>query len=299
MIEDSTLILSDGRTIAYARYGDPSGYPIGYCHGLPSSRLEAKLAAESAAHLGLQLIAIDRPGYGRSDPLPPSNIGTWPEDLGRVADHLKLDRLSVMGVSGGGPYALASGWRLGSRIERIQLVCPLGPAYLERLRDRMSPAARLAFFLASHVPSILPFLFGNHLALVLRHHPRWVISLMEEGLPEKDRQVLADPNIRKIFYETIREGLRQGSSGALRDFVQVNRPWGFALNSIRQPVTIWHGSIDTVVPLTHGRHLAEGLFRAEFHIVPKEGHYSLPVNHCKTILAACLQEEIGKPGNTR
>ncbi len=296
MIEDKTLLLPDGRTIAYTRYGDPKGHPIAYCHGLPSSRLEAKLASQVASHLGIQLIAIDRPGYGRSDPLPPSSMAAWPEDLQRLADQLQLERFSVMGVSGGGAYALASAWSLGERIDRVLLVCPLGPVFLLHLRKFMSPAARLAFFLASQIPWLLPVFFGNATAHILRRRPQWVISLMEEGLPEKDRQVLEDPATRETFFATIREGLRQGSPGALRDFIQHTRHWGFSPASINQPVSIWHGSADTVVPVDHSRHLAQQLPNAELSIAPEEGHYSLPVKHAKPILATCLQEEIGKVG---
>ncbi len=94
MIEDGIVTLACGRNIGFARYGDPDGRPIGYCHGLPSSRLEARLACQTARRLGLQLIAIDRPGYGRSDPLPPARIGAWPDDLARVADQKKATTLS-------------------------------------------------------------------------------------------------------------------------------------------------------------------------------------------------------------
>ena len=288
MIEDNTLILPDQRTLAYARYGDPEGHPIAYCHGLPSSRLEAKLADREAKQLGLQLIAIDRPGYGLSDPLPPSTIAHWPEDLERLADHLRLGRLSVMGVSGGGAYALACAAHLGERIDRVLLVCPLGPVFLPRLRRSMSPAARLAFFLADQMPWLLPIFFGDLTARILRRYPQWAISLMEEGMPEKDRQVLTNPPIRQIFLATIREGLRQGASGALRDFIQHAHFWGFKTAAIFQPVSIWHGGVDSVVPVHHSRHLAQELPMAELHIVPEEGHYSLPVNHVRTILSTCL-----------
>jgi hypothetical protein len=49
--------LPDGRGLAYAEYGDPKGHPTLYFHGLPGSRLEAVLAAKSAAEAGIRLIA--------------------------------------------------------------------------------------------------------------------------------------------------------------------------------------------------------------------------------------------------
>ena len=40
--------LRDGRTLAYAEHGSPSGLPIIYCHGVPSSRVEGDLIIASA-----------------------------------------------------------------------------------------------------------------------------------------------------------------------------------------------------------------------------------------------------------
>ena len=61
--------LRDGRTIAYTEYGDPSGLPIVYCHGVPSSRAEGDLIVQgtTAAALGLRIAVPDRPGVGRSE----------------------------------------------------------------------------------------------------------------------------------------------------------------------------------------------------------------------------------------
>lgn len=40
------IILPDARRLAYAEFGKPSGYPILYFHGAPSSRLEPLLMRE-------------------------------------------------------------------------------------------------------------------------------------------------------------------------------------------------------------------------------------------------------------
>lgn len=289
MIADEVLTTPKGRRVAFARYGDPQGHPVGYCHGLPSSRLEAKLVAATAKRLHVHLIAIDRPGYGRSDPLPPARVADWPEDLERVVDHLGIERFSVLGVSGGSPYALACGWRLGARVKRISLVCPLGPVAQVELRQGMSPAAHWAFFLTLHAPWALPVFFGNLTACLLRCYPDLAFALLMRGLPEKDRLVLADPHTRQVLRATVREGLRHGAQGPLRDFVQYLRPWEIELANIMQAVTLWHGDADTVVPISHSRYLAERLPHAKLHLLPGEGHYSLPVNQAQAILEDTLR----------
>ena len=108
--------LPDGRRLAYAQWGDLLGMPVFYCHGFPGSRLEAHLGDAAARRLGIRLIAPDRPGFGESTLQPHRRLSDWPDDLIALADSLELDRFHLLGVSGGGPYALACGQLIGARI---------------------------------------------------------------------------------------------------------------------------------------------------------------------------------------
>jgi pimeloyl-ACP methyl ester carboxylesterase len=65
------------------------------------------MCAPAAARLGLRLIWIDRPGYGRSTPEIGRTIGGWVPDALAVVDHLGIDRFVSVGASTGGAYALA------------------------------------------------------------------------------------------------------------------------------------------------------------------------------------------------
>ena len=122
-----SLTLGDGRRLAWAEYGDPSGRPLIYCHGFPGSRLEAAMSHDTAARLGIRIIAPDRPGLGRSDYQPGRRLNDFPADLKQLADHLKLGRVAVLGESGGGPYAMAAAAALPERITKLLLVSSIGP----------------------------------------------------------------------------------------------------------------------------------------------------------------------------
>jgi pimeloyl-ACP methyl ester carboxylesterase len=78
---DKIFRLENGRLVGYAVYGDPDGRPVFYFHGFPGSRLEARLADQVAARLGIRLIALDRPGFGLSDFNPRRTILEWPDDV--------------------------------------------------------------------------------------------------------------------------------------------------------------------------------------------------------------------------
>jgi pimeloyl-ACP methyl ester carboxylesterase len=117
---DRTIELADGRTLAFSEWGVPDGKPLVFLHGVPGSRLMCPdLDATEAA--GVRLITIDRPGYGRSDLQPDRTRLNWVEDYLQLIDHLELDTCPVVGMSGGGPYALACAYRSPDRVPAIGL----------------------------------------------------------------------------------------------------------------------------------------------------------------------------------
>ena len=79
----SGVRLKDGRWLGYNQYGLPGGKPILYFHGWPGSRLEAGIANAVAQNFNTRIIAIDRPGVGRSDFQPARAILDWPIDVDR------------------------------------------------------------------------------------------------------------------------------------------------------------------------------------------------------------------------
>ncbi|OJD15779.1 hypothetical protein AJ78_03997 [Emergomyces pasteurianus Ep9510] len=125
---------SNPRTLSYAEYGPPTGFPLLFFHGYPSSRLEAASLTPVAHRLHLRIIAPDRPGFGRSTHQPKRRIMDWPADVRALADHLGLARFAVLGGSGGGPYALAcareggkDGVLGGRRLVGVGVVAGAGP----------------------------------------------------------------------------------------------------------------------------------------------------------------------------
>lgn len=209
------LRLPGGRRLAFAEYGDPQGLPVLYCHGFPSSRREAELIDPAARAEGARIIAPDRPGYGDSDPLAGRSIAGWSMDACALADHLGLPRLALVGVSGGGPYALACAITIPDRITACALVCPLGPVYRAPLLATMHPAARAVFALPRQAPRLARILLGGPAAAVLSLWPQGVEHLRALGAPTADRRELARPEVAAILNASIRDAMRRGAAGAL------------------------------------------------------------------------------------
>ena len=116
--------LPDGRTLAWAEYGDPAGSPVVFIDGTPGSRLAHP---PDEALTGIRLITFDRPGYGRSTPAPRPTLLGVADAVGALATSLDITRFGVLGFSGGAPYALACGARLPRRVTGVVAAALTGP----------------------------------------------------------------------------------------------------------------------------------------------------------------------------
>ena len=138
-IRDERVRLRDGRALAYAEWGDLHGPPVFFFHGSPLSRLWCP-DEEATQAAGVHLVAVDRPGFGRSDLQPGRRLVDWPLDVAELADALGIDRFAVAGYSAGGPYAVACAALIGERVTRAGLVSTT--AHLV-LRERPGAIAEL------------------------------------------------------------------------------------------------------------------------------------------------------------
>jgi len=212
--------LGDARTLAYAEYGSSSGQAIIYCHGVPSSRVEADLIVDSAkaAALNLRIIVPDRPGMGHSDYQVGRRIVDWPDDVLALADALGVDTFAVLGSSGGAPYAAACGARVRNRVRVVGLLGAVAPPDTSGGLRAMSRPMRMTFLLARWTPALLRALFRLNLRAMRRGGAR-AGERMAAWAPEPDRTLLqrgerdrnvpvasgrylasAIPNCRATFY---------------------------------------------------------------------------------------------------
>ncbi|MEZ4601764.1 MAG: alpha/beta hydrolase [Syntrophotaleaceae bacterium] len=280
---DRRLRLPDGRRLGYAEFGVLDGQPVIYMHGLPASRLEARIADRAARKVGIRIISPDRPGMGLSDFQTGRTLSAWSEDVGHLADSLYLERFSLLGVSGGGPYALACASSMSRRLRAVGLVGALGPMAVPHLGRSMKPPARFSFHLARNFPRLSRLLYGELIGRLLRQWPDLVTLLLQPA--EADRPVLADPDVSVILTNSIKEALRQGGQGPVRDLQLLGEEWDFDLNRIDCPVHLWHGEQDATVPIVMGRYLAHVIPGCQSRFYKKEGHFSLPVGHMEEILS--------------
>ena len=276
--------LSDGRHLGYAEYGDRKGRPVLLFPGTPGSRLVHPPEGPTRS-LGVRLLVIERPGFGRSDFCPGRTLLDWPSDVKAFADALHIDRFPVVGLSAGGPYAAACALRITGRLSGAAIVSGVGPMDAPESLAQMPFVRRIGATVAARAPWLVrPLLWftANPQRNVERFFER-----MASGASEVDQRVLADPELREMLMGSYLEATRRGLRGFAHESIVLSTPWGFRPQEIAAPVQLWHGEQDRSVPLSSARYLAATMCNCESTFLPTEGHW-LILSHWADILARLL-----------
>lgn len=280
---EHTIQLYDGRLLAYARYGVPGGTPVLYFTGGNSSRIEGEWFADAAQQMGVDLIVPDRPGFGLSDFQPGRRLLDWPEDVSHLADRLSLDNFAVLGLSGGGPHALAVAYKLPGRITHTAVVSGVAPPEMPERFSGMWVPVRMLFWTGRNLPAANLVLL-KQMANFYRD-PVQMKTRMLQSMPSPDVELVANrPEIIEIFARSAQEAHSSGLDGDAWEWRLYSSPWGFFLRDIRIEIGLWYGLYDRQVPVGMGRYLHQNLPHSYLVEVEDGGHFSTINNHIEEIL---------------
>ena len=282
--QDGRIRLADGRWLSYRVYGRGFGLPVFYFHGTPGSRLELALSAEEDFCSGVSVIAVDRPGIGKSSYQSGRRLLDWPGDIQQLAAALGYadSRFGIIGLSGGAPYAVVCAAKIPHRLTRVAIVsghAPLGasgtcPGSQDKSIKLVCRRQRLA-------PIALK-LVGRR----LNRKPDKVMAKVTQQLAAVDRRlVLSNPRIYRGLISNMRESVRCGPQGLVTDIRLLGNDWGFCLNEIQGvPVSIWQGGCDPIVTPSMAHYFHKQIAGSDLTIDAKAGHVTMFKDHANDIL---------------
>jgi pimeloyl-ACP methyl ester carboxylesterase len=248
------LTLPDGRTLAYREFGDPDGAPVVNCHGGLLCGLDVAPFDDAARELGLRIISPDRPGLGDSSPSPERTTGDWAADVGGLLDGTGVEQTAVFGWSMGGQYALACAALLAERVTRTVVVAGALPLDDDANFEALNHMDQRLTRLSQHHPHVAGEVFKT-LGELARHRPEaWAHLTARGAVPEEGAALesLPDPGIASAAATAL-----EGGEGMVEEYVAWVRPWGFAPEDVKTPVTIHQGTNDELVPAAWGDELAQ------------------------------------------
>jgi pimeloyl-ACP methyl ester carboxylesterase len=282
MRDTVVMDLPDGRELAWLELGDPKGPAVFVFHGTPGSRLEVSCDVDPINSSGVRFIAMDRPGYGHSTFQRGRRLADWASDVTCLADHLAIDRFSVVGASGGGPHAAACARFLSDRVLGAGIVSGVGPLAYPGSDKGMMGFNRVVTRLARRSQYIVYPLFALG-ASIFRRWPELAMRAASGQLPSSDIEILSRPNVKSAYIDNYRRSPSTSALAAAQDFALFASDWGFRLEDITVPTNIWHGDDDRNVPISHGRLQAERIPGSLLHECPGQGHM-LVVDRLEEIL---------------
>jgi pimeloyl-ACP methyl ester carboxylesterase len=256
--------------------GDPHGTPVLFHHGTPMSRLLYAGWDATAQAANVRLIGYDRAGYGRSDRHEGRVVADCAADVRAIADALEITRLGVIGLSGGGPHALACAALLPDLVPRVVSLAAVAPFDADGL-DWFADTGEW------NVEETKLFLSDR--AAARRTYEQDVEDLRSKSAEELKADYASiysaldlktmEGDFGEFLDASTKLGLEAQIDGPWDDNYAFVTPWGFDLREITTPVRLRQGRQDLMVPYGHGAWIAAQIPGVEALLSEDESHLSL------------------------
>jgi pimeloyl-ACP methyl ester carboxylesterase len=277
-LSGQVVSLPDGRRLGYCTVG--AGLPVVYFHGTASSRLEVLLLRDSAEASGLQIVGVDRPGYGLSEYHKRKSLRDFNSDVTFLADHLGFNRFGVLGWSGGGAFALAYLAENPQRITKAVLAdAPALPFDVSMAHDfpfskyvmKVPFAGRIAI---GQLRRTVLKANGDTTAFLASKQAKQILR----GYTTSDLQLFSDPTWARLMHQSMAEAFRQSTSvkAVVEEHMLFLTPWGFTTERIPEgKLEVWHGEDDKTIPVHNAYQLSELVKGSKLETFSGKGHCAM------------------------
>lgn len=291
---------------------DRARYSLIAPHSFLSSRLAGipGIKLSLLEEFGVRLVTYDLPGFGESDPHPNRTLHSSAMDILHLAEALNIDnKFWVLGYSSGAMHAWAALKYIPVKIAGAAMLAPMvnpydsGMTKEEKLGtwEKWTRKRKFLFILARRFPRFLRF-FYRRTFLSGKHGQ--IDKWLSFSLSEQDKALTEDPVFKEFWQRNVEESIRQGNVKAFVEeaVLQVSN-WPFSLTDLQvqkkcpekgffdwfnfmsseaecelvgfqEPIHIWQGTNDTIVPTSMTDYVARVLPNAIVHKLPDQGHFS-------------------------
>lgn len=283
-----TYTLRSGRRVGLTTLGDADAERIVvFCHAAPGSSVFDP-DPDASATRNVHIVALDRPGYGSSDPWP---YGEWPS-ITRAADDIaeylravvlaersvgvqRPRTVGIVGWSAGGRVALAFAARHPDLTERVAIVAT--PAPNEAVpwipRELQEESDRLGSLSPAEAMQRLGGQLQPQADAVLAPDEPGDVPAEAVGATAVDDAVLSGPGVRDRLGRMLRDAFRQGTVGVAADILSYTaRPWGFEPGDVRAKTLIVGGQGDAIAGNAHAAWYKKAVPDSRMEMVPGVGH---------------------------
>ena len=274
-----SLPLNDGRALEIFSNAASVSQAIVFHHGTPAHATIWKRWLEYLEARNVFAISYSRAGYGQSSRDIGRSVIDVADDIDQTLEHFGVKSFVSIGASGGGPHALADSTNAKCRgiitlagvgaygQSDLEFVAGMGVENYEEFGAAVTGIETLTSWMEANA--------GSHTYVTGKE----IIAAFGGLISQPDKDLLTAEYAEEIATQ-MRLALSSGYFGWFDDDLAFVRGWGFDLSKISQPVSIWQGDQDFMVPAAHGSWLQSKIPGSELVLQSGEGHLSLK-EHCK------------------
>lgn len=282
------LKLNDGRVLEWFDNGIDSERALVFHNGTTCGLEVWNVWFSEAAKRGVRAIGLNRPGVGNST----RNFGRrMLDDVSDVRELLAsagIREFVSVGWSGGGGRALGTtqidGCIAVHTIAGIPSQDPNDPRWLQIVlpeRHAIAEASRADWNESLKLRSVN---FEAERTITTEA----MVADLEVYLP-RFKEFEADYKIfSRDFAASIRTALANGPEADVDDYAVNIHLWGFDIEAITKPVTLWHGDLDDDVQFIYGEYHSERIPGSTLIRLEGLGHVDIMVEAREQILTAAI-----------
>ncbi|MCM3764499.1 alpha/beta fold hydrolase [Neobacillus niacini] len=254
---------AEGLAIEYSIVGE--GAPILVMHG-GHSNCHEEFGYKALVENGFMIITPTRPGYGGTSKEIGENLSKACMYYAKLLDHLKLEKVHLLGISAGGASAIYFASKYPDLVWSLTLQSAVTKTWLTQ-EDKKYKAARLLFH-----PRVEK-LTWRLISSINNVFPGFIFKQMFPSFSNL-KYAEAKEKINKSDVEAIRKmNNRQRSGyGFMIDLEQVNELTDNNLKSITCPTLIMHSKFDGSVPIDHAYFAHQQIASSKLCLLDSWGH---------------------------
>lgn len=270
-METAAFTLRSGRVVGVTEFGNPEAEQVVVlAHPAPGS---SRFDPDPDATVGriVRVIAVDRPGYGLSEPMPggePFTASSAASDIAEVLEARGVERVGAAGWSAGGRVALALAALRPDLVDRVAISgTPAPDAEIPWMEQGIR--ASIAELAGMTPGQALDALIGQFDTMVgARPSGRDLLPFLAHPGPDDEVLKGAEGRLRGM----LDSASRQGNLGMAADTLSHTMlDQGFELGAVAAKTLLLYGTKD-VIGSRHARWYLKALANARVEMDPNAGH---------------------------
>jgi pimeloyl-ACP methyl ester carboxylesterase/DNA-binding CsgD family transcriptional regulator len=231
------FVAADGFEIDFSEVGPSSGRPILFFHPMILGTSVSEPIRNELNKRNIRLIMPWRPGFAKTSLTPSKNQAPlqFANYCKELLDKLNVSQVQIVGENTGMIGAMQTAKLLQGRAVGVVGISPVVPLINSRYFKLMAIQQRSLYYIARHVPKLLPLAIRATVAKVdSGFDEEWLTNHFAES--PLDLALMQSPQMKALARQGFTLLYMNGIEGSVREFTQTGRKWQALFNDYAGPI---------------------------------------------------------------